>query len=284
MTEVTDAGISAGGSYGALQLAANTTSTKVAEGTTLTLNNAGDLVTYTDATTKKAVAAKVEVQKDAELVTTGEGAKLGAVVKAADATGTAFTVAQGSTEVSDLKNASVDNLLINVGELEIAENASLTAGLTVEAKAAEGTTPAVEAKYGDISVDTLNVAGTLNADQSKVTIQNNGSYVTGAAFIKTLEGSLNVGNDEKTGLLVVDNYTSGTIFADPSWESGVEAAKVAVKTLGENASVQVVNGVPTTNIMVNPTVTEDRRGTIRTGISPSSPLGIWILFFRNNAT
>ena len=238
VTEVTDAGISAGGSYGALQLAANTTSTKVAEGTTLTLNNAGDLVTYTDATTKKAVAAKVEVQKDAELVTTGEGAKLGAVVKAADATGTAFTVAQGSTEVSDLKNASVDNLLINVGELEIAENASLTAGLTVEAKAAEGTTPAVEAKYGDISVDTLNVAGTLNADQSKVTIQNNGSYVTGAAFIKTLEGSLNVGNDEKTGLLVVDNYTSGTIFADPSWESGVEAAKVAVKTLGENASVQ----------------------------------------------
>ena len=63
-------------------------------------------MTYTDATTKKAVAAKVEVQKDAELVTTGEGAKLGAVVKAADATGTAFTVAQGSTEVSDLKNAS----------------------------------------------------------------------------------------------------------------------------------------------------------------------------------
>ncbi|WP_165650187.1 ESPR-type extended signal peptide-containing protein, partial [Sutterella wadsworthensis] len=238
VTEVTDAGISAGGSYGALQLAANTTSTKVAEGTTLTLNKAGDLVTYTDATTKKAVAAKVVVQKDAELVTTGEGAKLGAVVKADQATGTAFTVAQGSTEVSDLKNASTDNLLINVGELEIAENASLTAGLTVEAKAAEGTTPAVEAKYGDISVDTLYVVGTLNADQSKVTIQNNGSYVTGAAFIKTLAGSLNVGNDEKTGLLVVDEYTSGTIFADPSWESGVEAAKVAVKKLGENASVQ----------------------------------------------
>ena len=236
VTEVTDAGISAGGSYGALQLAANTTSTKVAEGTTLTLNNAGDLVTYTDATTKKAVAAKVEVQKDAELVTTGEGAKLGAVVKAADATGTAFTVAQGSTEVSDLKNASADNLLINVGELEIAENASLTAGLTVEAKAAEGTTPAVEAKYGDITVDNLEVLGTLNADQSKVTVTS--GSVTGAAFIKTLAGSLNVGNDEKTGLLVVDKYTSGTIFADPSWESGVEAAKVAVKTLGENASVQ----------------------------------------------
>ena len=236
VTEVTDAGISAGGSYGALQLADKTTSTKVAGGTTLTLNNAGDLVTYTDATTKKAVAAKVEVQNNAELVTTGEGAKLGAVVKADQASDTSFTVAQGSTEVSDLKNASADNLLINVGELEIAENASLTAGLTVEAKAAEGTTPAVEAKYGDISVDTLYVAGTLNADQSKVTVTS--GSVTGAAFIKTLAGSLNVGNDEKTGLLVVDEYTSGTIFADPSWESGVEAAKVAVKTLGENASVQ----------------------------------------------
>ena len=236
VTGVTADGFAAGGSYGALQLAANTTSTKVAEGTTLTLNNAGDLVTYTDATTKKAVAAKVEVQDNAELVTTGEGAKLGAVVKAANANNTAFTVAQGSTEVSDLKNASADNLLINVGELEIAENASLTAGLTVEAKAAEGTTPAVEAKYGDITVNNLEVLGTLNADQSKVTVTS--GSITGAAFIKTLAGSLNVGNDEKTGLLVVDEYTSGTIFADPSWESGVEAAKVAVKKLGADASVQ----------------------------------------------
>ena len=47
-----------------------------------------------------------------------------------------------------------------------------------------------------------------------------------------------MGDKDHSGLLVVDTLSSGKIFADPSWESGLEAAKVAVKTLAAGASVQ----------------------------------------------
>ena len=228
------------GSFGNLLLSGATSTVTVGSGAALTLNNGGDLVKFVPASGDATIKG-MSLESDASLTTTGKNAKIGAVVKASSsASGTALSVASGSLEVADL--AATDNALVTVDALNIADGATLSVGLTVAPKAASGNTPAVEAKYGDISTGTLTVEGTLAADKSTVTVTSGGT-VNGVANIKTLAltGTLNVGAKDAAGSLSVGELQgSGYIFADPAWVNGVseEHSVVAVGKLASGSTVE----------------------------------------------
>ena len=228
------------GSFGNLLLSAADSKVSVGSDVALTLNNGGDLVKFVP-TSGEATIAGVTLASGASLTTTGKDAKIGAVVKAQDASGTALSVASGNLEVAQT-GLSGSNLLVDVAEPNIADGAALSVGLTVAPKAASGNTPAVEAKYGDITTGTLTVEGTLAADKSTVTVQSGGT-VNGVANIKTLAltGTLNVGAKEAAGSLSVGELQgSGYIFADPAWVNGVsnEHSVVAVGKLASGSTVE----------------------------------------------
>uniref|UniRef100_UPI0026059A61 ESPR-type extended signal peptide-containing protein n=1 Tax=uncultured Sutterella sp. TaxID=286133 RepID=UPI0026059A61 len=228
------------GSFGNLLLSGATSTATVGSGAALTLNNGGDLVKFVPASGDATIKG-MSLESDASLTTTGKDAKIGAVVKAQNATGTALSVASGNLEVAQT-GLSGSNLLVDVAELNIADGAALSVGLTVAPKAASGNTPAVEAKYGDITTGTLTVEGTLAADKSTVTVQSGGT-VNGVANIKTLAltGTLNVGAKEAAGSLSVGELQgSGYIFADPAWVNGVseEHSVVAVGKLASGSTVE----------------------------------------------
>jgi len=50
--------------------------------------------------------------------------------------------------------------------------------------------------------------------------------------------TINVGSDNSTGVLTVGTLKNATVFADPAWNNGMEAAQVAVKTLDSTAKVE----------------------------------------------
>ena len=70
---------------------------------------------------------------------------------------------------------------------------------------------------GALAVDgTMNVKGVLSANNR----------------------TINVGSDNSTGVLTVGTLKNATVFADPAWNNGMEAAQVAVKTLDSTAKVE----------------------------------------------
>ena len=228
------------GSFGNLLLSAADSKVTVGSDVAMTLNNGGDLVKFVPASGDATIAG-VTLASGASLTTTGKDAKIGAVVKASSASGTALSVASGNLEVAQI-GLSGSNLLVDVEELNIADGAALSVGLTAAPKAASGNSPAVEAKYGDISMGTLTVEGTLAADKSTVKVASGGT-VNGVANIKTLDltGTLNVGAKDAAGSLSVGELKgSGYIFADPAWVNGVsnEHSVVAVGKLASGSTVE----------------------------------------------
>ena len=233
------------GSYGKLETATKDSAVKVS-GAALTLNGTGDLVTFVSGSTT--TVQGITLASGGSLKTTGSangGAKIGAVLKEAGASGTALTVADnGVLTVSEIRTTEADqgNTLVDVDTLTIGKGAQLTVGITKAAVAASGQTPAT---YGDIEAGTLNVDGKLDASNSTVTVTS-GATFTGdvASTVKTLSlqsgATVSVGTNTAAGKLVVGNVSgNGTIFADPAFVNGVSQSHstVAVGTVSANNTV-----------------------------------------------
>ena len=246
-------------SWGSIALGDGLTSATVS-GSTLTLNGAGQLVTYklqsgTETLTK---LGDVSLTSGAGLVVAGtsntEKASVGSVTSA-DNTTTFLAVVDGRdlTVEGDVK----------VAELDVNKDSKLT---VVQSKNEGAEAPAVE-------VNDLQVAGNFEAAASKVVVSNDAdtyydgtkfnevSQVAGTAAVKdltvngdflvtgsaTVMGDLTVGagkkvyvgNNEAAGTMIVGNLASGSVFADPAWDvEGVTHSKLAVKTAGEDTTVE----------------------------------------------
>ena len=216
-----------GGSYGALALAESGEAT--ASGT-LVLNNSGTLVADS-----KGKVADIKVAANSTLVTTGDNAVIGAIKKATDARNTVVRVDAGSLSVEgdiDVATLTVD------GKLTMTEKAA--------AKEGEDPTPYT------ITTRNLEVGetGALNVQHDVSLYAGSGNaQIAGSTVIEGTLKSINfdnsnairtvlVGGDDYTGSLAVGKLENIRVFADPSWESGKEAAQVAVKELASTATVQ----------------------------------------------
>ena len=214
-----------GGSYGALALAESGEAT--ASGT-LVLNNSGTLVA--DSNGK---VADIKVAANSTLVTTGDNAVIGAITKTS--TGAAVRVDSGSLTVEG--NIDVATLTVD-GKLSMTEKAA--------AKEGEDPTPYT------ITTRNLEVGetGALNVQHDVSLYAGSGNaQIAGSAVIEGTLKSINfdssnairtvlVGGKDYTGSLAVGKLENIRVFADPSWESGKEAAQVAVKELASSATVQ----------------------------------------------
>ena len=259
VTGVEAAGFTNGGSFKDLQMKTDATVT-VAQNTTLTLNGTGDLVTFTstatDTTPAKTSLQGVSLASGAAFVTTGAGAVIGSVTKAADASGTNFGV-EGTGSLTVKGNVDVGMLYTDAG-----------AAVTVVKSDAK------DAVASTVTVDTLEIDGAFTAADSVVTLNGSGTYtatpasakglayVAGKALVKELStsgdmfvtGTLDVttklsaatgktvyvGNEKSAGVLSVGSLESGKIFADPAWVDGKSAGAslVAVKTVADAATVE----------------------------------------------
>ena len=216
-----------GGSYGALALAESGAAT--ASGT-LVLNNSGTLVADS-----KGKVAGITVANGSTLVTTGDNAVIGAIKKGTDASDTVVRVDAGSLSVEgdiDVATLTVD------GKLSMTEKAA--------AKEGEDPTPYT------ITTRNLEVGetGALNVQHDVNLYAGTGdAQIAGSAVIEGTLKSINfdnnnairtvyVGDKNNTGSLAVGKLENIRVFADPSWESGKEAAQVAVKELASSATVQ----------------------------------------------
>ena len=246
------------GSYGKLA-ASGADSTATVSGAALTLNGTGDLFTFVSGS--ETTVKGITLASGGSLTTTGSangGAKIGAVLKANGATGTALTVADnGVLTVSQTvwadNQAGVDNQadadnqvrkLVDVETLTIGKGAQLTVGISKDAVAASSGSGASPATYGNIEASTLKVDGKLDASNSTVTVTSTAQF-TGdvASTVKTLsiEGAIvSVGSNTAAGKLVVGHVSgAGTIFADPAFKNGVSQSHstVAVETVSSGSTV-----------------------------------------------
>ena len=260
VTEVEAAGFTNGGSFKDLQMKTDDAVT-VAQNTTLTLNGTGDLVTFTstatDTTPAKTSLQGVSLASGAAFVTTGAGAVIGSVTKAAGASGTNFGV-EGTGSLTVKGNVDVGKLYTDAG-----------AAVTVVKSDAK------DAVASTVTVDTLEIDGAFTAADSVVTLNGSDTYtattpasakglayVAGKALVKELStsgdmfvtGTLDVttklsaaagkivyvGNEKSAGVLSVGSLESGKIFADPAWVDGKSAGAslVAVKTVAAAATVE----------------------------------------------
>ena len=259
VTGVEAAGFTNGGSFKDLQMKTDAAVT-VAQNTTLTLNGTGDLVSFTstatDTTPAKTSLQGVSLASGAAFVTTGAGAVIGSVTKAAGASGTNFGV-EGTGSLTVKGNVDVGKLYTDAG-----------AAVTVVKSDAK------DAVASNVTVDTLEIDGDFTAADSVVTLNGSGTYtattpasakelayVAGKALVKELStsgdmfvtGTLDVttklsaagktvyvGNEKSAGVLTVGSLESGKIFADPAWVDGKSAGAslVAVKTVADAATVE----------------------------------------------
>ena len=260
VTGVEAAGFTNGGSFKDLQMKTGAAVT-VAQNTTLTLNGTGDLVTFTstatDTTPAKTSLQGVSLASGAAFVTTGAGAVIGSVTKAAGASGTNFGV-EGTGSLTVKGNVDVGKLYTDAG-----------AAVTVVKSDAK------DAVASTVTVDTLEIDGAFTAADSVVTLNGSDTYtattpasakglayVAGKALVKELStsgdmfvtGTLDVttklsaatgktvyvGNEKSAGVLSVGSLESGKIFADPAWVDGKSAGAslVAVKTVADAATVE----------------------------------------------
>ena len=260
VTGVEAAGFTNGGSFKDLQMKTDVAVT-VVQNTTLTLNGTGDLVTFTstatDATPAKTSLQGVSLASGAAFVTTGAGAVISSVTKAAGASGTNFGV-EGTGSLTVKGNVDVGKLYTDAG-----------AAVTVVKSDAK------DAVASTVTVDTLEIDGAFTAADSVVTLNGSDTYtattpasakglayVAGKALVKELStsgdmfvtGTLDVttklsaaagktvyvGNEKSAGVLSVGSLESGKIFADPAWVDGKSAGAslVAVKTVAGAATVE----------------------------------------------
>ena len=247
VTGVTDAGFTTPGSYGKLETATADVNVTVS-GAALTLNGTGDLVTFVSGS--ETTVKGITLGTSGSLTTTGSangGAKIGAVLKATGASGTALTVADNGVLTVSQTLGSTDlqaNTLVDVDTLTIGKGAQLTVGITKAAVAASGQTPATPATYGDITAKTLTVNGKLDASNSTVTVTSAAQF-TGdvASTVKTLiidNATVSVGSNTAAGKLVVNSVSgNGKIFADPAFVDGVSQSHstVAVETVSAGSTV-----------------------------------------------
>ena len=232
-TTVTDvpATNSLNGSFGAVKLNAAATngapaSFAVDTGKQVYLNNSGNLVVDKDGK-----LADVSVGSGSSFVTTGQNAVVGGV----NGESGSFVVESGSLE------AKGD---VNVKDLTV------TGALTVNEKAAvpaSGSTPAQDAQKYTVTATNLTVeqGGVLNVLHDVTLNSGSGALaVDGTMNVKGVLSAngdartINVGSDNSTGVLTVGTLKNATVFADPAWNNGMEAAQVAVKTLDSTAKVE----------------------------------------------
>ena len=232
VTGVSGANNGLNGSFGAVQLtdAAATGGTpasfSVADGKQVYLNNSGNLIVDKDGK-----LANVAVGNGSSFVTTGQNAVVGGV----NGTSGSFVVESGSLE------AKGD---VNVADLTV------TGALTVNEKAAvpaSGSTAAQPAQKYTVTATNLTVeqGGVLNVLHDVTLNSGSGALaVDGTMNVKGVLSAngtgrtINVGSDNSTGVLTVGTLKNVTVFADPAWNNGMEAAQVAVKTLDSGAKVE----------------------------------------------
>ena len=217
------------GSFGAVKLAAQDSAPAqfiVADGKQVYLNNSGNLVVDKDGK-----LADVAVGNGSSFVTTGQNAVVGGV----NGTSGSFVVESGSLE------AKGD---VNVADLTV------TGALTVNEKAAvpaSGSTDAQPAQKYTVTATNLTVeqGGVLNVLHDVTLNSGSGALaVDGTMNVKGVLSAngtgrtINVGSDNSTGVLTVGTLKNATVFADPAWNNGMEAAQVAVKTLDSTAKVE----------------------------------------------
>ena len=217
------------GSFGAVKLNAAATdggpaTFTVAANKQVYLNNSGNLVVDKDGK-----LADVAVGNGSSFVTTGQNAVVGGV----NGPSGSFVVESGSLE------AKGD---VNVADLTV------TGALTVNEKAAvpaSDSTAAQPAKNYTVTATNLTVeqGGVLNVLHDVTLNSGSGALaVDGTMNVKGVlsanNRTINVGSDNSTGVLTVGTLKNATVFADPAWNNGMEAAQVAVKTLDSTAKVE----------------------------------------------
>ena len=230
VTGVSGASNTLNGSFGAVQLTdaaaqdGTPASFTVANGKQVYLNNSGNLIVDKDGK-----LADVSVGSGSSFVTTGQNAVVGGVRGASGS----FVVESGSLEAKG--NVDVEDLTVT-GALTVNEKAAVPAS---------GSTPAQPAKKYTVTATNLTVeqGGVLNVLHD-VTL-NSGSGALAADGTMNVKGvlsannrTINVGSDNSTGVLTVGTLKNATVFADPAWNNGMEAAQVAVKTLDSGAKVE----------------------------------------------
>ena len=223
VTGVSGADNGLNGSFGAVKLTDAAPFT-VANAKQVYLNNSGNLVVDKDGK-----LADVAVGNGSSFVTTGQNAVVGGVKGLSGS----FVVESGSLE------AKGD---VNVADLTV------TGALTVNEKAAvptSGSTPAQPAQKYTVTATNLTVeqGGVLNVLHDVTLNSGSGALaVDGTMNVKGVLSAngrtINVGSDNSTGVLTVGTLKNATVFADPAWNNGMEAAQVAVKTLDTQAKVE----------------------------------------------
>ena len=182
------------GSFGHLRTAEDTINVDKL----LVLNGSGLLAVKTGKTES---AASFALDEGDVLRTTGNDAVIGTITGSG-----ALVVASGSLSAAELTKADGENpatyASIEVNEFDVEDGASFTSLGTVTVK-----------QDGAIS-------GTANI--KTLSLENATVDVEGTAVVETLKGgTVNVGDDNDAGTLVVTTVESGTIFADPAWENGL---------------------------------------------------------------
>ncbi|WP_443980366.1 beta strand repeat-containing protein, partial [Sutterella wadsworthensis] len=244
--------------YGAIdQGESSKAKTFTIDGVSLTLTGTGNLVYYTDTSANPNVTKLSAITfgtNGSTLVTTGEGAQVGAVGTSAK-TGELYVksgdlTANGNVTVLDLdvetgaklslaKNdagtgyalTTGTNAAVISGELAAADSA-VTFGSTATATDADGAYSFnnVNQVTGKLAAKTL----TLKGD----TLVAQGGTVEAA----TLSGkTVYVGNSASAGSLSVGELAAGSIYADPTWKEDGSAAAVslvAVKKAASGTSVE----------------------------------------------
>ena len=219
------------GSFGAVQLtdAAATdgapASFTVANGKQVYLNNSGNLVVDKDGK-----LADVAVGNGSSFVTTGQNAVVGGVTGASGS----FVVESGSLEAKG--NVNVADLTVT-GALTVNEKAAVPASDSTAAQPAQ--------KYTVTATNlTVEQGGVLNVLHD-VTLESGAGALADVDGTMNVKGvlsandrTINVGSDNSTGVLTVGTLKNATVFADPAWNNGMEAAQVAVKTLDSTAKVE----------------------------------------------
>ncbi|WP_302016477.1 autotransporter domain-containing protein [Sutterella wadsworthensis] len=252
--------------YGAIdQGESSKAKTFTIDGVSLTLTGTGNLVYYTDTSANPNVAKLSAITfgtNGGTLVTTGEGAQVGAVGTAAKKNGELYVksgdlTANGDVNVKDLdvetgaklslaKNdagtgyalTTGTNAAVISGELAAADSAVMF-GSTATAAYADGAYSFnnVNQVTGKLAAKSLTLSGDMAVANGGVVVADTIS----AQDAKKTATTIFVGDSVSAGSLSVGELAAGSIYADPTWKEDGSAAAVslvAVKKAASNTSVE----------------------------------------------
>ncbi|WP_165650365.1 beta strand repeat-containing protein, partial [Sutterella wadsworthensis] len=233
------------------------------DGVSLTLTGTGNIVYYTDTSAKVTKLSAITFGTNGgTLVTTGEGAQVGAVGTAAKKNGELYVksgdlTANGDVNVKDLdvetgaklslaKNdagtgyalTTGTNAAVISGELAAADSA-VTFGSTATAAYADGaySFKNVNQVTGKLAAKSLTLSGDMAVANGGVVVADTIS----AQDAKKTATTIFVGDSVSAGSLSVGELAAGSIYADPTWKEDGSAAAVslvAVKKAASNTSVE----------------------------------------------